>query len=149
MAGFNLITEVKSHPVRLRMEFLRGTGIRRLAQTSATIGSIKGVVTFYGASLAAAACVVGCTAAATTAGEVYLAAQSGANTLMLQVAAYLESQGISATAATTMALKLMSGVGAGKTGPFTVIIRAPAEIRAWHQTLNEMVREYRQSQGAH
>ncbi len=38
-------------------------GLNLLANTSATVGSVRGVATFYGASAAIAACIVGCPAA--------------------------------------------------------------------------------------
>jgi len=111
------------------------TGLRTVATAGATVGSVRGVATFYGASLAAATCVVGCAAAATIIPE-------AANTATLQVIAYLESQGIPATAAAAIALKTLSQVGTKPTGQ---------AIKFYAQQLNQIGRDYRQSQsqGAH
>ena len=111
------------------------TGLRTVATAGATVGSVRGVATFYGASLAAATCVVGCAAVATIIPE-------AANTATLQVIAYLESQGIPATAAAAIALKTLSQVGTKPTGQ---------AIKFYAQQLNQIVRDYRQSQsqGAH
>jgi len=117
-------------------------GLRTLATASATVGSVKGVAAFYGASLAGAACVVGCAAAATLIPE-------AANTATLHVMAYLESQGVPATAAAAMALKALSGVAPGKIGVMSVVSAGVRDIKEIAPTLNQMVRDYRQSQGAH
>ena len=104
-------------------------GLRTIATAGATVGSVRGVATFYGASLAAATCVVGCAAAATVIPE-------AANSATLQLMAYLESQGIPATAAAAMAAKMLSQFGTKPTG---------AAIKFYAQQLNQLVREYHQS----
>jgi hypothetical protein len=113
-------------------------GIRQLAQTSATVGTFRGIATFYGASAAAAVCVVACPAAAAIIPE-------AANTATLHVIAYLESQGIPATAAAAAATYFMSRQ---KDGGAELVRGAIKGVEIAGQ-LNQIVREYRQSQGAH
>jgi RHS repeat-associated protein len=119
-----------------------GAGIRTIQTAGATMGSFKGIATFFGASFAAAACVVGCEAAAVLIPNV-------TNSAILQVMAYLESQGIPATAAAAMALKMTSQVGAGKLGWGSSPRAANYYMKLLAPQINQTVREYRQSQGAH
>src|ERR1039458_1020151 len=113
-------------------------GIRQLAQTSATVASPRGIATFYGASAAAALCVVACPAAAAIIPE-------AANTATLNGMAYLESQGIPATAAAAAATYFMSRQKDGGAG----LVRGAIKGVQIAGQLNQIVREYRQSQGVH
>jgi hypothetical protein len=112
-------------------------GLRTIGVASATVGSVRGIASFYGASLAGAACVVGCAAAATVIPE-------AANGVLLHAAAYLESMGIPATAAAAMAAKALSAVGAGKLGWLSAPKFGYESMKIVAPVLNQMVREYRQ-----
>jgi hypothetical protein len=48
-----------------------------------------------------------------------------------------------------MALKALSGVAPGKIGVMSVVSAGVRDIKEIAPTLNQMVRDYRQSQGAH
>lgn len=107
-------------------------GYRTLGTAAATVGSVKGVALFYSASAAAAACALWCPEAAPLLEE-------AANPLALKAMAYLESAGLPATAAAAWVLRLRPGA-------------PPLVSTAWKELvpkLNEAIREYHQSQGAH
>jgi RHS repeat-associated protein len=112
-------------------------GYRTLAAASETVGSVKGAALFYGASAATATCALFC-------GEAAAALDAAQNQLALKALAYLESNGIPATKAAELIIKM--GVTTGRAGA------GAALGQGWRQLapkLNEAVRNYRQSQPTH
>ena len=134
---FHVANDIGDIPTRpgLAYEFNK-EGYRTLTQASMTVDKIA-------AATAIVSGLGGCAAYCSAAGVAVANAESGAGNLAIRAIVYLESKGIPATAAAGMALKAMTKVG--------TVANLKAKIqfgRDLVQKLNEMVREYHQSQGA-
>jgi formylmethanofuran:tetrahydromethanopterin formyltransferase len=102
----------------------------QLGTAGATVGSVKGVVSFYAASAAGALCALYCAEAATALPE--------ANNAAMKATAYLESVGVPVTA--KIASKLMSeATPSGKPG-------WGAAVKQMAHELHQIVSNYRQMQ---
>jgi RHS repeat-associated protein len=112
-------------------------GYQNLGTASATVGSVRGVATFYGASAAGAVCFLYCAEAAA-------AIPPAANNLTIKAIAYLESQGVPATAAVAAVTKMVAGMFPGKVSALSAGINDVKQISV---QLNQVVREYHQTQG--
>jgi len=118
-------------------------GYRTIASAE-SVASVRGAATFYGASAAAAVCVLFCAEAAASAGEVSATLNAAQNELVIKAIAYLESAGLPANWAAKAAVTA-AAAAFGQPGAFTAL------GQGWRQLvpkLNETVREYRQTHGA-
>jgi hypothetical protein len=112
-------------------------GYQKIGTASATVGSVKGVAAFYGASAAGAVCFLYCAAAAIP---------PAANNLTIKAIAYLESQGVPATAAVAYVTKMLAGMFPGKVSAVSAGVN---DIKQISVQLNQAARDYHQSQGQH
>jgi hypothetical protein len=116
-------------------------GYRTLTQASMTVDRIAAATAVVSGGFA---CLAYCVEAGTAILNAQAAAQASANAQVVRIMVFLEAKGIPATAAAVMAAKALRQAG---TRPG--IGQAIRFSKQLVQELNQMVREYHQSQGAH